>query len=228
MVSHTTAVREIEFSWAHDCPFNRLTENHAGLVLNWERPAIGVDAETAFGRFSVATDDDAFDPQSITDELDGATSIEDVQLHSGHVFDCILRRDMLTMSPELLAECFEATIREHDGIEEWRILTSSPRVERFLFETLNDKSDGKFQLRRKVSFDDSKRCNEQPIHQNLTRKQWDALRLAHENGYFESPRKVTAEELAAELDITASSFLSRLRRAQREIVSTLLDETGAT
>lgn len=48
----------------------------------------------------------------------------------------------------------------------------------------------------------------------ITPAQERALRTAHELGYFAVPKGATAAEVAAELDISKSAFLERLRRGQ--------------
>jgi predicted DNA binding protein len=170
-------------------------------------------------QFTVSADGGVLDPQTVVEELNEAPTVFEVRYRSGRVFDCVLSRDMLTMPPELLAECFQVQIREHDGREEWVVTTSSPRVEEFLFDTLRCKADGEFTLKKKLSLDESQWSTELATQYDLTDKQWEALQTAYEHGYFESPREATAEELAGKLGITASSFLSRLRRAQRQLVT---------
>jgi hypothetical protein len=64
----------------------------------------------------------------------------------------------------------------------------------------------------------------EPPGEGLTDRQYEALRIAYERGYFEIPRQVTLEGIATELDITASSVTERLRRAQTQ----LIEETVAT
>ena len=54
--------------------------------------------------------------------------------------------------------------------------------------------------------------------EGLTDQQQEALRIAYELGYFDIPRKATLEEVAAELDIAASSVSERLRRAQIQLI----------
>jgi len=176
------------------------------------------------GQFTVSAEGDALHPQTVVAELNEAPTVFEVRHRHGRVFDCVLSRDMLTMPPELLAECFQVQIREHDGREEWLVTTSSPRVEEFLFDTLRCKADGEFTLKRKISLDESQWSTELVTRYDLTNKQWEALQTAHEHSYFESPREATAEELADELGITASSFLSRLRRAQRQLVTIAFEQ----
>ena len=55
---------------------------------------------------------------------------------------------------------------------------------------------------------------------NLSESQYEA----HEQGYFASPRGVSASELATDLGISQQALSERLRRASRS----LLDETLAT
>lgn len=58
----------------------------------------------------------------------------------------------------------------------------------------------------------------------LTEPQREALVLAFERGYFDSPRRSTLEEIAGELDITRQSVASRLRRGNRRLIgNTLID-----
>lgn len=52
----------------------------------------------------------------------------------------------------------------------------------------------------------------------LTPAQYEALLLADERGYFDSPRRVSQAELADELGITRQSLSSRLQRGLRRLV----------
>lgn len=66
----------------------------------------------------------------------------------------------------------------------------------------------------------------------LTDAQQEALELAYDRGYFESPRQVTMEELGEELDISQQAVASRLRRGTRRILgqtlSALRGQTSGT
>lgn len=57
----------------------------------------------------------------------------------------------------------------------------------------------------------------------LTDRQREALELAVSRGYYESPRRVTAAELAEELDISQPSLSSLLRRGERQLLTASLD-----
>ncbi|MFC7164736.1 helix-turn-helix domain-containing protein (plasmid) [Halorussus limi] len=53
---------------------------------------------------------------------------------------------------------------------------------------------------------------------NLTDKQHEALALAYTEGYFETPRKITLEELGELLGITQQAVIARLRYGEKNIL----------
>ncbi|APE96057.1 helix-turn-helix domain-containing protein [Halodesulfurarchaeum formicicum] len=57
---------------------------------------------------------------------------------------------------------------------------------------------------------------------NLTKKQWEALRVAHEKGHYTSPRGGHLEEIAADLGISKSAVSQRLRAAESKIIPAIL------
>ena len=65
---------------------------------------------------------------------------------------------------------------------------------------------------------------EQALTDTLTNKQRSALRAAYLSGYFDWPRGSTAEELADSLGVSSPTFHSHLRRAQRKILATFLED----
>ena len=56
----------------------------------------------------------------------------------------------------------------------------------------------------------------------LTDKQQEALVLAYDRGYFNSPREVTMDEIGDELGITQQAVASRLRRGTQRILGSTL------
>jgi len=61
------------------------------------------------------------------------------------------------------------------------------------------------------------------LQDGLTERQREALSLAVSRGYYESPRQVTAEELAEELGISQPSLSALLRRGERQLLTSSLD-----
>lgn len=62
----------------------------------------------------------------------------------------------------------------------------------------------------------------------LTDAQREALELAYERGYFESPRQVTMEDLGKDLGISQQAVASRLRRGTRSILGQTLSALKGT
>lgn len=60
----------------------------------------------------------------------------------------------------------------------------------------------------------------------LTDRQLEVLETAYENGYFERPRRANATELAAELDISQSTFTEHLVTAQRKLLDDVFESGG--
>ena len=65
-----------------------------------------------------------------------------------------------------------------------------------------------------------------PPSSRLTDSQLEAIRIAYDRGYFDEPRGVTLETLAAEVGISRQAFGGRLRRGLRSLVSTTVVESG--
>jgi len=63
------------------------------------------------------------------------------------------------------------------------------------------------------------------VEPQLTEKQREALILAFERGFFDSPRETRLQEIADELGITQQSLSSRLRRGNRRLVEEALVES---
>ncbi|WP_049926962.1 helix-turn-helix domain-containing protein [Halopiger goleimassiliensis] len=57
----------------------------------------------------------------------------------------------------------------------------------------------------------------------LTETQYETIWTAHELGYFDVPREITLEELAAELDVSHQALSERLRRSHAALISSELE-----
>ncbi len=128
----------------------------------------------------------------------------------------------------------------YEGILDALLETKVPLVravgtnEQWTFEVRGDDRQDIASFRR--------RCREQEIPITLTRlhaltpleseteaaltdPQQEALVLAYERGYFNTPRDVTMEDLGDELGISQQAVASRLRRGIERILGTTLPET---
>jgi predicted DNA binding protein len=74
-----------------------------------------------------------------------------------------------------------------------------------------------------LSLTDAKFSLNSPISR-LTEKQQEAISLAFRLGYFDTPRKISADELAAKLGLASSTLAVHLRRAERRLLAEMLNE----
>ncbi len=59
---------------------------------------------------------------------------------------------------------------------------------------------------------------------DLTDRQRESVRVAYRSGYFDWPRESTAEEIAESLDISSATLHGHIRKAERTILSALIDD----
>lgn len=57
--------------------------------------------------------------------------------------------------------------------------------------------------------------------ESLTTRQREAFSLARERGYYEYPRRTTTRALAAELDISKTTYLEHLRKAEAKLLRSI-------
>ncbi|MGO8805698.1 MAG: helix-turn-helix domain-containing protein [Candidatus Bathyarchaeia archaeon] len=74
-----------------------------------------------------------------------------------------------------------------------------------------------------LSLTDAKFSPNSPISR-LTEKQQEAISLAFRLGYFDTPRKISADELAQKLGLSSSTLAVHLRRAERRLLAEMLNE----
>jgi hypothetical protein len=74
-----------------------------------------------------------------------------------------------------------------------------------------------------VSLMDAKFSPSSPLSR-LTEKQRDAIILAFKLGYFETPRKISIDELSAKLGLASSTLDVHLRKAERRLLAEMLNE----
>lgn len=130
-------------------------------------------------------------------------------------------------------DCFCLTFAEFGCVPHITKVTNSTMViETFiqnkeqaweLLTTLEETTDG-VELRRLNSsnFTEDVNASGEVDLSVLTPKQRQALEVAVESGYFETPRKTRLQDLAVEFDISTSAFGQRLRSAQRKLMEQLL------
>lgn len=66
---------------------------------------------------------------------------------------------------------------------------------------------------------------DQEYRERLTDRQEEILQLAHVSGFFESPREMTAQELAELLDVSQPTVSGHIREGERKLFDLLFNET---
>lgn len=64
-------------------------------------------------------------------------------------------------------------------------------------------------------------------HTTLTDRQREALELAVEGGYYERPRETTTEAIGEAMGIDRRTVEEHLRKVERRLVTTLVEDGGA-
>jgi predicted DNA binding protein len=102
------------------------------------------------------------------------------------------------------------------GNHDWRFRLLFPSHKQLSeFHTLSQENDTPLTLGRVYTVRDMGAGLD---NVTLSQKQREALELAFRHGYFDTPRTVTLEELAAEFDISSQALSDRLRRGTKAIV----------
>ncbi|WP_049924430.1 helix-turn-helix domain-containing protein [Halopiger djelfimassiliensis] len=118
----------------------------------------------------------------------------------------------------------DGTSRMENGVETWPLLTTSTRheIESQLAE-IRETRDVSLSVERVQPID--RRESSGSFHDrvaSLTNRQREAFELARARGYYEWPRRTSAADLAAELDVSKPTLLEHLRSAE----AILLDPDG--
>lgn len=106
-----------------------------------------------------------------------------------------------------------------DGLEHYQLLAPSTAEVEALVQALG--SHGDVSVRQVTSLDPEALEAQVPLGDlvsTLTGRQLDALLLAVERGYYETPRRVTAEDLAEAFGVGASTFSEHVRKAERALL----------
>ena len=109
----------------------------------------------------------------------------------------------------------EAPVRVVDGRELWTVLTTEPR----------ERVDARLEeLRRACDADVRLTGISRPVSEpadprtHLTVRQREVFELARERGSYAWPRGTTAADLAADLEVSKSTVLEHLRKAEARLL----------
>ena len=119
---------------------------------------------------------------------------------------------------------YSAVDRNHGILRRRNFISRHRRVYTVLFFRREDlramiedfKAIGTVTLDKVKEFDESAN--------RLTDRQEEVIRRALEEGYFEWPRDVTSDELAAEMDISRATLLEHMRKAESKLHTSALED----
>ncbi|PSP73223.1 transcriptional regulator [Halobacteriales archaeon QS_3_64_16] len=117
---------------------------------------------------------------------------------------------------------YEALRRE--GRHEWRILMRENSAVGELYDVLQSGLRDGLTLSLRHLGEPTHWCDEAVTAADLSYEQRRALEAAVEHGYYETPRSVSAEELADTLEIPRSTLQYRLRRAEAWLARGFVEE----
>jgi predicted DNA binding protein len=110
------------------------------------------------------------------------------------------------------------------GRHEWRILMREGSAVGELYDVLQSGLREGLTLSLRHLGEPTHWCDEAVTAADLSYEQRRAVEAAVEHGYYETPRSVSAEELAAILEIPRSTLQYRLRRAEAWLARGFVDE----
>jgi predicted DNA binding protein len=123
---------------------------------------------------------------------------------------------------------YSAVDRNHGILRRRSVITANRRDYTVLFFRREDlkamiedfKKTGEVTLGKVTRFNESTA--------ELTDRQFEVVKRALEEGYFEWPRDASSDEIAEELDISRATFLEHLRKAQSKLLTKAIEENNRT
>jgi hypothetical protein len=126
-----------------------------------------------------------------------------------------------SMSDALLDNGFvhDAPVRIRDGREYWPVFVAEDRdTVKERIERLREEKDASIDV-TKITSDPDYGGSLSRNMDRLSERQREIFELACEHDYYSWPRQTTTRELAAELDITKTTLLEHLRKAEAKLLN---------
>lgn len=209
----------VEFTvTGNDCPVVEATAAH-DVVVDETPPAHRDDGRTLVHLYAEGEID------AYAERLDGAAEIDYLQVQDG---GSVAQARCLLHEGCVLRELTTAGFMPHeihlvDGTERFRGSVVGREVLQNVIRVAKDMGNVRLGRVAEITPEtDGDNGLDASIERQLTKQQREALLAALEEGYFEVPRRATATDVADELDISKSSFLGRIKRAQQTVFTQLL------
>lgn len=215
---------EVSFRLQHDCPYTRFSmKNPEVRLVEWCNNRIHVmevdcpDIET-FTRIESDLEElllwkggKVFKKNFLDRNLQLIVKSCRCSKISPNISDVIERNSCLEIPPETF----------YDGWEEYRVIGFRENDYKKLFQELSEL--GPVEVRQKKllpekSLRDSFVISMPSVFSELTGKQINSLIVALEYGYYQIPKKMTAEEIALKHHVPRTTFEEHLRKAEGKVL----------
>lgn len=232
---HSSGTRLTLDLWHPDCWAIEATESTSGGVLAhaiYHTPTARGETGSVNGLFTAYADSDGAIEELLAGIGASPHSGELMELQerfgTGHaapgkvVREFFLEYDPSDMvCPVLLEHGFihSEPVRIEDGREYWQVSFAGdrPDIEPAL-EGVRDDADAEVTVERITSTGESGQSERKHRLDTLTETQRQVFELARERGYYEWPRGISTRDLAAELDISKTTLLEHLRKAESKLL----------
>ena len=140
-------------------------------------------------------------------------NIETVKSKSGHVYGSATSLRCTVCKDVARSKCFLASVDITSEGARWTVIGNNDSFRELLAAL--EKDSIPFEVKMKRNLEDT---------ELLTGRQEQLLAIAFERGYFDFPKKVGLEELAALADVKTSTLAEILRRGQKKILGEYLSK----
>lgn len=213
---------EARLDISHDCPYCKITARHPGLhITSWD---------TATMHVAVVTSETEDELRAFQEEL--ATSLAyDLVSHQANRLEVVIRdRDVDPRAVTALVSkcnCWAAqpSVAEN-GWEKYRVFSwDKANLSQLVGEIKAAGGTVRVESVRQLglpSFAQDMMLPVANVVNGLTLRQIDALVTALERGYYDSPARISADDLAKALGLSRSTLSEHLRKAEGRLLLNLL------
>lgn len=211
---------EISFRTQYDYPFIEMSSRYPGTTMSlwciWNRELLqvptqdskvldGIDRELRKGGWIIEKWGDAYGGRTFF--------LKDTCSKWQSIWNLVEPHDCLLAPPAVFA----------DGWCYSRVLSFDEKMTGAMFKSLQ--KVGRAELISKRELPLTVLPSNVWVHSlfgDLTGKQMDAMLAAHRQGYYNSPRQVGTEDVAASVGVSRSTFEEHLRKAENRLVNAIV------
>jgi predicted DNA binding protein len=222
--------------WHPNCWAIEATERREGGVLAhaiYDSPRAGaLPANTVNGLFTAygATEREVERLLDAIRETDHAGEVQELQQRFGRARNApgnVVREFFLEYNPNdmvcptLLQHGFvhSAPVRIEDGREEWQVGFAGERTDvQEQLDCVREEAEAEVTVSAITSSDSGTKSPREQRLDTLTSAQREVFEHAREAGYFEWPRGTSTRDLADDMDISKTTLLEHLRKAEAKLL----------